>query len=169
VSQYPIILAGMRLTADLLKAMQPLWAGKTVTTSRASTITRTADPELQLPVEANAEYVIEAYIRYSGVVAGGMSLQLTGPSGSSGSWGARTINVGETAASGLSSAVRTPIGTAKDFEAISTTSAQTINISGRLITSSTAGTFSVDWAQDDSDATATAVEADSWIELRRVA
>ncbi|NUL03606.1 hypothetical protein HRW07_10230 [Streptomyces lunaelactis] len=169
MAQYPIILAGMRLTADLLNSMMPLHARKTTTTSRASTIALATDPELQVAVEANAEYTFHAYIRCSGVVAGGISLQFSGPAGSTGSWGARTINTGEISSAGLSSQVRTSIGAPKDFEVISTTAAQTVMPVGRLYTAGTAGIFSLDWAQDDSSATATAVEADSWFELRRIA
>lgn len=170
MSQYPTILAGMRLTADLVKAMLPLNVAKTASTSRASTTSVTADPELQVAVEANAEYFFHAYIRYSGANAVGIVLGFTGPTGSTGSWGARTINSGlpTPAADSPSSAVRSPVGTPKTFETISTTSAQVIHPVGRLITGANAGTFSVDWAQEASNATPAVVEADSAVMLWRI-
>lgn len=166
---YPTILAGRRLTGSLLTSMLPLPAAKTATTARASTTTATADPELQVSVEANAEYVFHAYIRYSGDTAGDLKCAFTGPSGSSGSWGARTMDAAATTATGNSQAVRTPIGTTKSIGCISTSVPQTFNVEGRLITGGTAGTFSFDWAQDTSNATGTGIEADSWFILHRIA
>lgn len=165
---YPTILAGQKLTASLLSSMQPLWAGKTASTSRSSTTTATADPELALTVEANAEYAFSAFIRYSGGQTGDLKCTFTGPSGSSGSWGARTMSTTATAATDSSEAIRTPNGTTKAIGNISTSVPQTFNVMGRLITSSTSGTFSFDWAQNTSDATATVIEADSYMTLIRV-
>jgi hypothetical protein len=169
VSQYPQILAGDLLDADLLMSMLPLEARKSVSTGRPSTTTVTADPELQVQVAANAEYSFSAYIRYSGDQTGDFKCQFTGPSGSTGSWGARTMSTGATLATDASDAIRTPIGATKAIGCISTTAGQTFNVQGRLITSSTAGTFSFDWAQNVSNATATVVEADSYFILRRLA
>lgn len=168
MAQFPQIFAGDLLDADLLMSMLPIAARKTVSTSRASTTTATADPELQAQVAANAEYAFAAYIRYVGGQTGDMKCAFTGPSGSSGSWGARTMSTGATLATDSSDAIRTPIGTTKAIGNISTTAGQTLNVTGRLITSSTAGTFSFDWAQNTSDATATSIEADSWFMLWRL-
>ncbi|WP_425244858.1 hypothetical protein [Streptomyces sp. NEAU-NA10] len=169
MSQYPQIFAGDLLDADLLMSMLPIQARKSVSTPRASTTTATADPELQAQVAANAEYGFAAYIRYSGDQTGDFKCAFTGPSGSSGSWGARTMSTGATLATDSSDAIRTPIGATKSIGNISTTAGQTINVQGRLITSSTAGTFSFDWAQNVSNATATVVEADSYFILWRLA
>jgi len=169
VSQFPQIFAGDLLDADLLMSMLPISARKSVSTSRASTTTATADPELQVQTAANAEYGFAAYIRYSGGQTGDFKCTFTGPSGSSGSWGARTMSTTAAAATDASDAIRTPLGTTKAIGNISTTAGQIINVQGRLITSSTAGTFSFDWAQNTSDATATLVEADSFFILWRMA
>ncbi|MGW0943649.1 hypothetical protein ACWD4O_14035 [Streptomyces sp. NPDC002623] len=83
--QYPIILAGETVTAELLMSMLPLHAAKSVPTPRPSTTTVTADPELQLQVEANAEYLFEFYFRISGDPAADMDIKFTVPSGSTGS------------------------------------------------------------------------------------
>ncbi|MFD5425204.1 hypothetical protein [Streptomyces sp. NPDC127084] len=166
---YPTIPAGGRVTAALLTSMLPLTAAKTGTTARASTTTATADPELQVSVEANAEYKFSAYIRYSGDTAGDLKCTFTGPSGSSGSWGARTMDTAATTSTGNSQAVRTPLGTVKSIGCISTSVPQTFNVEGRLITGASAGTFSFDWAQDTSNATGTGIEADSCFILHRIA
>lgn len=168
MSQYPQILAGQTVTAELLMSMLPLDAAKTVSTSRASNATATADPELQVQVEANAEYEFTAFIRYSGGTTGDLKCGFTGPSGSSGSWGARTMSTTATVATDSSDAIRTPLGSTKSIGCISTTAGQTFTAKGRLITSGSAGTFSFDWAQDVSNATATVIESDSYFTLRRI-
>jgi hypothetical protein len=150
-------------------SMLPISAAKTVSTSRASNTTATADPELQALVEANAQYEFTAYIRYSGDPTGDLKCAFTGPASSSGSWGARTMDTAATTSTGASQAIRTPIGTTKSIGNISTSAPQTFNVQGRLITSSTPGTFSFDWAQDVSNATATVIESDSWMMLWRIA
>ncbi|MFF6829650.1 hypothetical protein [Streptomyces longwoodensis] len=167
--QWPTILAGQTVTAGLLTSMLPIPAFKTISTPRASTTTAVPDPELVATVAANAQYGFQAFIRTSGDPSGDLKCTFTGPSGSSGSWGARTMDTAATVATGLSQAIRTPLGTTKSIGELSTTAPQIIQASGRLITGSTAGTFSFDWAQDVSFATATVIEADSWFTLWRIA
>lgn len=169
MSQYPVLYAGQRFTAAVAASMLPLDAAKTASTSRASTTTTSADPDLQITVAASAEYVLEAYIRYSGFNGGDLKFRFTAPGTPNGSAGARTMELADTAATDASSALRLPFNADKSIGCISTTTAQVIQFRGRLITSSTAGTFSFDWAQDTSNATATIIEADSWMSLRRIA
>ncbi|MEV1049673.1 hypothetical protein [Streptomyces sp. NPDC049887] len=149
--------------------MIPLDALKGSSTSRASTTTVTADPELSVDVEANAEYVLDAYIRYSGSTAADITIQFTGPSGSSGSYGGYMLDIGETVEAGAKRSIRTPINSARDVGCISTSTAMVMLIKGRLIVGGTAGAFSFDWAQRVSNGTATVVESDSWFSVRRVA
>lgn len=170
MARYPTILAGQRLTADLLTSMLPLHAAKSGSTSRSSTTTVTADPDLQLSVEANADYTIHGLLRISGPAAGDMDIKFTVPSGATGSY---TVTGRLASASALDSDTRTStrisFGVETQFSTPSTSAAQANHVVGRLITSSTAGTFSIDWAQTVSDATATVMESDSWIMLKRIA
>jgi hypothetical protein len=167
---YPNLYAGMRADADLLTSMLPIHAAKSVDTPRASTTTIIADPELQVAVEANADYMFEMMIRYSGLNTADMSVIIAGPSGSSGVWGGNFISpLSETSAEGTKSSIRTPIGSQRDIACISTSTSMIIMISGRLKTAATAGTFSFNWAQQTSNATSTVVSADSWLMLKRIA
>lgn len=169
MSQFPTIPAGKIITSGLLMSMLPEWVGKTTSTPRTSTATVAPDPELQAPVVASAEYTFWGYIRYSGGQTGDFKAQFTGPAGSTGSWAARVMNVSDIDQSDPSNATRVALNSPKSIGCISTTAAQTIQFTGRMYTAGTAGTFSFDWAQDTSNATATSVEADSFFFLRRVA
>lgn len=167
---YPTILAGQRLSADLLTSMLPLHAAKTSSTSRSSTTTVTADPDLQLSLAANAEYRLIGYFRISGDPAADMDIQFTVPSGTTGSYTVTGRLAGASAAdTDTRTSTRIAFGVETQFSTPSTATPQANHIVGRIITSSTAGTFSVDWAQTVSNATATVMASDSWIELRRIA
>ncbi|MER6956003.1 hypothetical protein [Streptomyces sp. NPDC000618] len=169
MSQWPQIFAGDLLDADLLMSMLPLDARKTALTSRASNTTVTADPDLQLQVAANAEYAFEFYLRISGDPAADMDIKVTVPSGATGSYGVTGRLAGaSTADTDARTSTRISYGVETQFSTPSTAAAQVNHGAGRLITSS-AGTFSIDWAQTVSNATGTVMEADSWISLRRIA
>ncbi|MGW0943650.1 hypothetical protein ACWD4O_14040 [Streptomyces sp. NPDC002623] len=63
---------------------------------------------------------------------------------------------------------RLAFGVETQFSTPSTSAAQANHGAGRLITSGVGGTFSIDWAQTVTNATATVMEADSWILLHRI-
>jgi hypothetical protein len=168
MAQYPTIPAGKTVTAGLLMSMLPISAAKASSTSRASTSTVTADPELQVAVAANAQYTLDAYLRYTGGQTGDLKCRFTTPSGASGSWGGRVMGTGATLSTDASDSIRVAFNADKAIGCISTTAGQVIVVRGRLITASS-GTFSFDWAQNVSDATATVIEADSWFMLTRIA
>ncbi|MFH8805471.1 hypothetical protein ACH4F6_39020 [Streptomyces sp. NPDC017936] len=167
---WPNLYAGQRATADLLTSMLPLHAAKTASTSRASTTTISADPDLQLPVVANAQYLLHFYFRISGLPTADMDIQFTTPAGCTGSYAVTGRLAGASAAD---TDARTSTRIAWNVETLyatpSTTAAQVNHGAGRLITGPTAGTLSVDWAQNISSTTASIMEADSWLELRRIA
>lgn len=169
MATYPVIPAGARITSGLLTSMQPMVAAKTVTTSRVSTTTLAADPELQLPVEANAEYTVFFYFRVSGIDAGDMDLQFTTPAGGTGSWAVTGFLVQSQVDSGTRSGARRAMNAEIGLSTPSTATAQVYEGSGRLIMGSTAGNLTIDWAQNASNATATSMEADSWLRLDRIA
>ncbi|MFJ4617431.1 hypothetical protein [Streptomyces sp. NPDC088812] len=167
---WPNLYAGQRATADLLTSMLPLHAAKASSTSRASTTTISADPDLQLPVEANAQYLIHFYFRISGNAAGDMDIQLTTPAGCTGSYSVTGRLAGASAGDGdARTSTRTTFNVETLYSTPSTAAAQANHGAGRLITGATAGTLSVDWAQNVSNATASVMESDSWMELRRIA
>lgn len=165
---WPNLYAGMRATADLLTSMQSMHAAKASSTSRASTTTISADPDLQLPVEANAQYLLEGYWRFSGAAAAGIDIQITVPTGTTGSYSDSGRLAAAQVDSGTRTSTRLTFGVETTFSTPSTSAAQVLIPSGRVIVGSTAGTLSIDWAQNVSNATATVMEADSWIRLSRI-
>jgi len=180
---YPQPAGGQRLTGSLLRSMLPLTVRKTADTSRTATTSVTADDHLFLDLEANAVYVGEGWIKYSGLAAADLGIQWTAPSLAVGEWGAHGVGstvVGSTAAPALQTdtqgalgyMVRTEsneLGVARTYGCLGTSALLTLFMYGTIRMGATAGTFSVGWAQASSSATATTLYADSWLRLTRVA
>lgn len=180
---YPTFLAGQRITAGLLSSAQSLVVRKTADTARSATTTTTADPHLQLTVEANAVYVWDGWIKYDADAAGDLNLDFTAPSGALGEWvglgagnpvtGASatpTLRIDTAGASGyLIRTETTDVAAARSFGGLGAGTTLTVQLNGTLRVSTTAGTFSLDWAQAASVATATTLFTDSWFRFQRVA
>ncbi|NUK07457.1 hypothetical protein HRW18_05395 [Streptomyces lunaelactis] len=166
MSQFPVIPPGRRVTSGLLMSMLPLQVIKQSQTLRASTTTLTADPELVLPLEASAQYIIDGHIIYGAASATpGLQCSIVGPAGSSGVWSANAPAV---------SAVPDPaLMRWRSFGLSSSTgfgSNGSNNAGMRIhanITTTTAGNLSFNWAQSVSNATATEVQAGAWIRAFR--
>ncbi len=152
MSLYPVITAGMALTSALLQSMLPQRGIKSSNLSRASTTSMTADPDLTVPVAANAKYDVDLTLAYNGAATntGDLKFQLAGPSGAT--FGGTIFGVGN------------PLGTFNLYVSLSTTQVVYGNgtgnplgciVSGTLFTSGTAGNLTVNWAQNTSNATAT--------------
>jgi dihydrodipicolinate reductase len=168
---YPQPAAGQRATAALLRSMLPQTARKTADTSRAATTTATADPHLQFEVEANGVYIWDGWIKYFADPAADLLVDFGVPSGALGEWHMAAPGSG-TAASGTTgyslrmesndvSQSRNAYGTSDaDMGAI---------LHGTLRVGSTAGTFSLDWAQAASSAIAAVLYTDSWLRMQRIA
>ncbi|CAM5346226.1 hypothetical protein [Streptomyces aurantiogriseus] len=180
---YPSLAGGQRITASLLRSMLPQTVRKTADTARSATTSRTADPHLAFDAEANAVYTFHGWIKYDGDNAADISLQLTVPSGALGEvfpLGTGNTVVSSTSAPALTTntassqgyMVRTEsldINSARTFGAISTSNQNCVLFMGTVRMSTTAGTVSLDWAQASSNATATTVYTDGWLEFQRIA
>jgi hypothetical protein len=165
--------------------MQPMVARKTSDTSRSATTVTTADPHLQFDVLANAVYIMDGWIKYDGPTAADLNLDWSAPSGALGEWVA--IGAGHSPVIGASSvpALQSDTQDARGYlmrvEANDVTSARSfgtlgtgivpivLSIQGTLRVGTTAGTYSLDWAQFASNATACTLYTDSWLRLQRVA
>ncbi|MET7452542.1 hypothetical protein ABZT03_11710 [Streptomyces sp. NPDC005574] len=183
---YPSVAGGQRITGTLLRSMLPQVVRKTADTSRAATTTRTADPHLTFEVEANAVYVLDGWLKYDGPIAADLNLDWTVPSGSLGEWtgfgaGVGTVistNTTPTLTSDTQSSrgylIRTEtndIDAARSFGCLGTVGLTplTVMLNGTIRVGSTPGTYSMDWAQLVSDATAVTLYTDSWLRLQRIA
>lgn len=182
---YPSPTAGQRITAALLRSMLPQTARKTADTSRSATTTATADPHLTFEVVADAVYTWWGWVKYDADTAGDLVIDFTVPTGSLGEWvgfgagnpvtGASatpTLRIDTQGTSGyLIRTETTDVAASRSFGGLGVGAALVIGISmyGTLRVGSTAGTFSLDWAQGTSSATATTLYTDSWINMLRVA
>lgn len=168
---YPTIRAGSRATAALLDTMLPKIVRKTTDTSRASTTTFTDDEHLSYAVEANGVYVMDGAIKYFADPTPDIKIQFSTPTGTLGEWswmmpGSTTAATGTTGYSIRTetndvSGSRTGYGTSD--------SQHFTPISGIWRVGSTAGSVTLQWAQNTSNATATVLYTDSWLRFVRIA
>lgn len=169
---YPTWYAGEDITADKLNSGFPVVARKTADQTKTSNATAAADTELFFSVAANAVYIMDGWIKYDSASAADILIDWSAPSGSLGEWTGWGIGLGTTAATtnGYSIRVETnDLTNSRSFAGIGVGSLATIMLKGTLRTGSTAGTYSMDWAQGTSDATNTTIYTDSWIRLQRIA
>jgi hypothetical protein len=182
---YPTYAGGQRITASLLRSAQPMLARKTSDTSRSATTTTTADPHLQFDVTAGAVYTWHGWIKYDGPTAADLSLDCSAPSGSLGEWAAIGIGhspvIGATSAPALQTDTQDARGYLTRFESTDVTSARSYGtlgtgnvpvttwLYGTLRVGPTSGTWSLDWAQNTSNASPVTLYTDSWLYMLRVA
>lgn len=143
---------------------------KTATESVTSSTALQNDDQLFFSVAANARYTLEGFIIYDGATSGDLKLAFTYPAGATFEW-SNYGNTGPAAGTSLTD-MNTVIQTndARSVNATPTPSPPGLSLAprGYLITSSTAGTLQLQWAQDTSSATATRVRAGSWLRLMKV-
>lgn len=132
------------------------------------------DTSFAWSVAANSVYTMGAYIMATGAQdtgagEGGLKMQFTGPAGAVGSW----TNFGANAA-------HSPVNdynivmeslAAASPRSIGTNAATPVSCAPRgiFVTSGTSGTLQFKWAQNTSNATATVVQANSFMHLTKVA
>jgi hypothetical protein len=165
----------------------PRFAYKTGNTARSSTTTPTADPQLSLPVDANAVYQVSAELFYSAGSTGDLLVQWFGttswPTGATGTWtgigngtsvasangsGGTQLNIVSSAGYTLRTEATDMPTAARTFGGITSSDNFAVFIRGLLVMSSTSGTLAVNWCQNASDATNTTLFANSWLKLDRV-
>ena len=170
MAQYPQILAGQRITAAQLTSMMPVEIYKLSNTDRASTVTLTDDPELTYTLEANAVYRVEAFLHYAAISAAGFQAAWTVPSGATGNRSA--LGAGSTQVSSDNVSGRFGVhayGTAADYGDRASASNQMFAYEESILTTSSAGTLAVQWAQSTSNATASRLAAGSSMRIKRLA
>lgn len=180
---YPTPLAGQRLTANLLRSMQPQTARKTADTARSSTTTPALDPHLQFTAVANAVYVWTGWIAYDTDNAADIIIGFSTPSGTLGTWtgyGSGTTVISGTGGGGTQQntvstwgyTIRneyTDITAGRTFGGLGVGAPQSVLLSGTLRVGSTGGTWGLNWCQAVSTASNTTVHTDSWISCQRIA
>lgn len=168
-SGYPAFYVGQRWTATLAQSTLPRTAWKTTSLTRTSTASATADPDLVLPVEANALYILNYVLQYTTTAAADIRWTFTGPSGMTGSHVISGLQVGGAGTSTTEdNSVRYDIGATAGAGGLGSGSPFGVIGSGMVDTAGTAGNFTLAWAQFTSTAVNTTLEANSYIQLLRV-
>lgn len=157
--------AGIR---DAIQQLIPITAVKSGDSVKISNTTITADPHLVIAVAANAVYDVELVVFYTQGTTGQLLAHFTGPTSATFDWSAWMLDQGVTA--GNVGSVRPLRRSITDTLTMGgNTIASTALIKGRLAVSSTAGTFSFDWAQAVSQATVLTVMSGSYMVVRQIA
>lgn len=147
-----------------------LFADKTADETVTSSTTLQDDDQLFLPVAANARYLVDTFVIYTGASdpAGGLRMGWTGPSGATMKWTnfGVTQNVSPTLVN--YNVVVESIGGARGVGTNGSTE-MSCQPRGRLVTSSTSGILRFQWAQGTSNATGTTVKAGTCVRLVRIA
>lgn len=146
------------------------YALKTADTSRTSTTTLTADPDLVVVADANKIYEMLIMMVYNGPTAGGFKFDVTVPSGTTFAGALWQVSSAGTfaAAAVLSPSGLTLAGITGFHFTATTGSDQAAYIMGTLDTAGTGGNVTVRWAQDTSSGTSTKLLTGSSARLRRV-
>jgi len=160
------LLAGDKFTAHGYNLGKPIYAWKTANESVTSSIVDQLDDELFLPVEPFSVYIVLGCYSVTSSTAGDIRLGYSIQNRAQG----RRHNVG------LAAAATTTAGnmrisvhawpTAVTYG--STTTSTAIIEEGVLYTEDLGGVLHMQWAQNVSDATATTVAANSFLQVRQV-
>lgn len=168
---YPQPLAGETITAAMLRSMLPQTVRKTADETRSATTTFADDTHLVFAAEANAVYTMVGWIKYFADPTPDIKIQFSTPSGCLGEWAWMMPGSGTLAAGTVGYSIRTEtndVGGSRTGYGTSDTS-QFTPMSGLFRMSTTAGNIALQWAQNTSNATATGVYTDSWLQFTRIA
>lgn len=172
MSQYPVITAGQRVTADLLTSMLPNIMVKSVSEDRSSTTTLADDSELTVELEAGAVYLVEMHILYAAQTVAGFRTAWTVPSGAT---GVRTSISAGSAQSQLNAdnisgrwGVHNFTTATNHGERNDSTNLLWL-LERAVVTTSSAGTLALQWCQVTSNAAATRVAVGSTMTVIRLA
>lgn len=176
MAQYPVITAGTKVTADLLNSMIPNYAIKPADTTRASTVTLAADPDLVTgTLSAGGVYAVEFHIRFGALSAAGIRTDWTVPTGTTGN--REVYGPAATNATNATDAVVLDMrwavhgyGTAVIYtDPRNSVGNQTQIVEHAIVAvGGTAGTVALRWAQNVTNATGTVVNAVSYVRWQQV-
>lgn len=158
------INAGSRILASVLQGAIPLAVIKPSDQSVTSSTTLVNDTALLSAVAANATYLVFCYLDYEGATAGNLKISWSVPASAT----LRFAQIGQNASRAATVSVTGSDSTAYTFGADGAGTLDALLMHGSLVTSSTSGTFQLQWAQGTSSATATIVHAQSFVALWRI-
>lgn len=161
----PTFFAGTRLTAATLQAAVGLKAVKGADTGPRVNNTLAADPDLVLTLAANSTYDFGAELLYKGAASGTGDLKLgwTGPSGFAMEFGMQGVDSGLVARFWYYTQASNPTPATNG-----TSNPLSTFLSGTITTAGTAGTLTLLWAENVTNATGTTLMTGSklWAALK---
>lgn len=160
------VLAGDRFTAHGYNLGKPIYAWKTVSESVTSSIVDQLDDELFLPVEPFSIYLVTGCYSVTAATAGDIRLGYSVPTGAQGRRHNKGLSANNATTAGQMRISVHGWPTAVTYGA--TPTSVSIIEEGVLYTEAAGGVLWMQWAQNVSDATATVVEAGSFLTARRV-
>lgn len=172
MSRFPSLYGGQRPTADLLLSALPDIYYKVGNTDRAATTTMADDPDLTTTLEANAVYQVEFRLHFAALDAARFQTQWTVPGGATGNRSAVGPDQGVILSASAGGQGRLGVhayATACIYGTRNHATNQCWALEESIVTTSSAGTLAVQWAQVTSNATATRLAAGSSLLVRRLA
>lgn len=153
-----------------LSSRMTVYARKTGDTARNTTTTHADDPHLSVTVAASAVYMVNCGLYYvsSSQTAGDFKAQFVAPSGAALQASVNTFAAASTATTDDLSGCIT-LTTSMSCGVVATADPYNPCQVLGLLTTSSAGTFKVQWAQNASSATNTTLKANSYLLLQRLA
>lgn len=174
MSQYPDVAGATKVDDVFLAAFLDNYVIKAADATPRVNATLTADPDLTFPVVANALYEVLFNIRWAGLLAAGLRTDWTVPSGTTGNrccLGPGSANAAQVDANTTEMKWGVfPYGTAVLYT--DPKNANTLQVfteeKALLAVGATAGSVTLRWAQNVTNATGTIVNAQSYVKYRRI-
>jgi len=141
---------------------------KASTESVTSSATLQNDNELFLPVAANTNYWVQAFLIYDGPASNGMRWQFSAPSGTTLDWTVDSLSLGATGTADLVSRARLNLSSIAINATLAASSFLAAVPKGLLRTGSNSGTLRVVWAQNSSSGTPVRVMNSSVLMIRKL-
>ncbi|MEU7435728.1 hypothetical protein AB0B07_33545 [Streptomyces sioyaensis] len=176
-SDHTFTSSGLTLTGSIAAQNTPFLATKTANTDRVSTTTRTADPHLTVSLLANATYIVEFHIFIGGSSFALVVTEWLVPSGATGLKGAMgpSSSATDTTAGNINADGITMRSGSHGFGTTVTYGRRNVNtnlcyaIETGTVTTTSAGTLALGWAQSTSSTTFNRIGLGSWMRVVRVA
>lgn len=152
---------------------EPLFKYKAAHTDRPSTTTLTDDPDLTMPLDANAVYVVEFHLHYAATDTARFRTAWTVPASAVGTRSSvgpdQGVILSSTSAGGAGRWGVHNFGTTATYGTRDSATNQCAAMEEATVITTTAGTCALQWSQVTSSATATRLAQGSWMRAVRLA
>lgn len=160
-----VFLAGEDANAKRVNEELGVLARKSVDQTVTSSTTLVNDTALTWSLaDANTRYAFDLYLAYTGATAGNLLVGWGVPAGAAMAWFATGLDT----ALAYKNLANLSAGTTTSFGAAGVSLGRVAQVSGTILLDSTTGSFTLRWAQNTSNASATTMRAGSFGVVYRV-